>query len=443
MSKAVLVMTYGTPEEYTFEGIAKFFTNIRRGVRPNDEEINLLLKNYLRIDGSPLQDITLKEVELLRESVKDEYEVYFANKFSSPYIPDVISEMEDDDIEECICLILEPHYSFYSIMGYERFIKSDKIKFNIIKSWYKEEKLIEFWADEIKKIITEKIKEDSYKVVFSAHSVPEIALKYNDPYVDQIFDMTKLIAEKIGLEKENYTNTWQSESDIGMPWIKPDVLEYLRGQEEHPKHYIFIPLSFISEHIEVLFDNDVECRELCEEFGVTYHRPPMPNYDSRLIEALVSTIEANKNNPFISHNPEKTTFNEMDKPKGEMPDFVKAMLANKKDGEKPEMPDFVKKMIANKKDDEKPEMPDFVKKMIANKKDDEKPEMPDFVKKMLANKKDGGKPEMPDFVKKMLANKENEENTKSSNSIIKSLASKKDKVVLKILKSISTILNKK
>ena len=295
MNKAILVMTYGTPEEYTFEGIAKFFTNIRKGVRPNDEEINLLLKNYLRIDGSPLQEITLKEVELLRESVEDEYKVYFANKFSSPYIPNIISKMEDDGIEECICLILEPHYSFYSIMGYERFIKSDKIKFNIIKSWYKEEKLIEFWADEIKKIITEKVKEDSYKVVFSAHSVPEIALKYNDPYVEQIFDMTKLIAEKIGLENENYTNTWQSESDIGMPWIKPDVLEYLREQKEHPKHYIFVPLSFISEHIEVLFDNDVECRELCEEFGITYHRPPMPNYDSRLIDALVSTIEANKN----------------------------------------------------------------------------------------------------------------------------------------------------
>ena len=424
MSKAILVMTYGTPEEYTFEGIAKFFTNIRRGVRPNDEEINLLLKNYLRIDGSPLQEITLKEVELLRESIKDEYKVYFANKFSSPYIPDIISKMEDDGIEECICLILEPHYSFYSIMGYERFIKSNKIKFNIIKSWYKEEKLIEFWADEIKKIITEEIKEDSYKVVFSAHSVPEIALKYNDPYVDQIFDMTKLIAQKIGLEKENYTNTWQSESDIGMPWIKPDVLEYLREQKEHPKHYIFVPLSFISEHIEVLFDNDVECRELCEEFGVAYHRPPMPNYDSRLIDALVSTIEANKNNPFISHNPEKTTFNEMDKPKGEMPDFVKAMLANKKDGEKLEMPDFVKAMLANKKDGEKPEMPDFVKKM-------------------LANKKDGEKPEMPDFVKRMLANKENEKNTKTSNSITKLLANKKDKVVLKILKSISTILNKK
>ena len=386
MKKAILVMTYGTPEDYTFEGVAKFFTNIRRGVRPNDEEINHLLKNYLRIEGSPLQEITLKEVNLLKEAVQDEYQVYFANKFSSPYIPDVISKMEEDDIEECICLILEPHYSFYSIMGYERFIKSDKIKFNIIKSWYKEEKLIEFWADEIKKIIDTEVKNDSFKVIFSAHSVPEIALKYNDPYVDQIFDMTKLIAEKIGLDKNNYTNTWQSESDIGMPWIKPDVLEYLRDQKEHPNHYIFVPLSFISEHIEVLFDNDVECRELCEEFGVAYHRPPMPNYDNRLIEALVSAVNDNKDNPFVYHNPEQTTFNEMDKEKAEMPDFVKKMLANKKDGEKSEMPDFVKKMLANKKDGEKPEMPDFVKKMLANKETGRKTKIFNFIKSIFSKK---------------------------------------------------------
>ena len=386
MKKAILVMTYGTPEDYTFEGVAKFFTNIRKGVRPNDDEINLLLKNYLRIDGSPLQEITLKEVELLKEAVQDEYRVYFANKFSSPYIPDVISKMEEDNIEECICLILEPHYSFYSIMGYERFIKSDKIKFNIIKSWYKEEKLIEFWADEIKKIIDTEVKNDSFKVIFSAHSVPEIALKYNDPYVNQIFDMTKIIAEKIGLDKDNYTNTWQSESDIGMPWIKPDVLEYLRDQKEHPRHYIFVPLSFISEHIEVLFDNDVECRELCEGFGVAYHRPPMPNYDSRLIEALVSAINDNKDNPFIYHNPEQTTFNEMDKERAEMPDFVKKMLANKKDGEKPEMPDFVKKMLANKKDGEKPEMPDFVKKMLENNETPSKNKVIYFFKKLFSKK---------------------------------------------------------
>ena len=98
--------------------------------------------------------------------------------------------------------------------------------------------------------------EESFKVIFSAHSVPIFALDYGDPYIDQIFDNSRLIAEQLGLMTDQYTNTWQSESDIGIPWIKPDVLEYLREQKQYPEHYIFVPISFISEHIEVLFDND-------------------------------------------------------------------------------------------------------------------------------------------------------------------------------------------
>ena len=181
MKKSILVMTYGSPESYDFDGICEFFTNIRKGKRPNDDEINLLLGNYLKIKQSPLQEITKKEVELLRDELGEEYSIYFANKFSRPFIPDVIKTMENDGIEQCICLVLEPHYSIYSIMGYERFIKSDKIKFNIIKSWYEEEELINYWVDEIKKIIENDIKTDSYKVIFTAHSVPEIAFKFNDP----------------------------------------------------------------------------------------------------------------------------------------------------------------------------------------------------------------------------------------------------------------------
>ena len=379
MKKAILMMTFGSPEEITFESVADFFTNIRRGIRPQDHEIQTLYDNYVRIGGTPLQKITREEVALVRERLGEEYGIYFANKFSRPFIPDVIKQMEADGVEECICLILEPHYSFYSVMGYEKFLESKQIRFLVIKEWYQQQSLLDFWTDEVGKILRDEVGGESFKVIFSAHSVPIFALDFGDPYIDQIFDNSKLIANQLGLVADQYTNTWQSESDIGIPWIKPDVLEYLREQEQHPEHYIFVPISFISEHIEVLFDNDVECRELCEEFGVAYHRPPMPNYDSRLIEALVSAINDNKDNPFIYHNPEQTTFNEMDKEKAEMPDFVKKMLANKKDGEKPEMPDFVKKMLANKKDGEKPEMPDFVKKMLANKETSRKDKIFNFI----------------------------------------------------------------
>ena len=232
-------------------------------------------------------------MDLVASALGEHASVYFANKFSRPFITDVIKEMENDGIEECLCLILEPHYSYYSVMGYEKFLESEQIRFQIIKDWYREHDLLYYWADEIRNIL-DQIRDDSYKVIFSAHSVPVLALDFGDPYIDQIFDNSKLIAEQLGLTADQYTNTWQSESDIGIPWIKPDVLEYLREQKQHPEHYIFVPISFISEHIEVLFDNDVECYELCQELGVTYHRPPMPNTDSRLIDALVATVRANE-----------------------------------------------------------------------------------------------------------------------------------------------------
>ena len=353
--KAILMMTFGSPEGYTFEDIVEFFTNIRRGVRPTDQEIQHLHDNYQRIGGSPLQRITRAEVGLVEEALKGEYAVYFANKFSRPFIPDVIKQMEDNGIEECICLILEPHYSFYSVMGYEKFITSQTIKFHIIKEWYQAEHLLGFWEEEIRKILQTQVKDESFKVIFSAHSVPVLALDFEDPYIDQIIENSQLIAHRLGLAPSEYTNTWQSESDIGLPWIKPDVLEYLRDQTTHPQHYIFVPISFISEHIEVLFDNDVECQELCQELGVAYHRPPMPNTDSRLIAALLATIRQHETEELRYMHPEETTFDEL-APSEESNQILS-------ETEELQMPEFVKKLI-EKKGRENVKMPYFIKKML-------------------------------------------------------------------------------
>ena len=126
MSKrAVLMMTFGSPEEITYEGVAEFFTNIRRGVRPEPHEIQTLHDNYVRIGGTPLQRITREEVDLVTSALGERESVYFDNNFSRPFFTDVIKEMENDGIEECLCMILEPHYSYYSVMGYEKFLESD------------------------------------------------------------------------------------------------------------------------------------------------------------------------------------------------------------------------------------------------------------------------------------------------------------------------------
>ena len=133
------------------------------------------------------------------------------------------------------------------------------------------------------------------------------------------------------------------------------MLDYMRQQKTHPQHYIFVPISFISEHIEVLFDNDVECKELCDELGVAYHRPPMPNADDRLIDALIQTIRRHEHEPFKECFPEEETFDEL-QPSEESSQILA-------EDEELKMPDFVKKLI-EKKGRENVKMPYFVKKML-------------------------------------------------------------------------------
>jgi len=176
MKKAILMMTFGSPEEISFEGVAEFFTNIRRGVRPQDHEIQTLYDNYVLIGGTPLQRISLEEVEKVRQRLSGEYAVYFANKFSRPFIPDVIKQMEEDGIEECICLILEPHFSYYSVMGYEKFIQSDSIRFNIIKEWYQEEAILLCYSAITLQVPNRKILNDSYSYLAQTWEHSEIFL---------------------------------------------------------------------------------------------------------------------------------------------------------------------------------------------------------------------------------------------------------------------------
>lgn len=324
--RAILIMTYGSPNDYSFEGIADFFTNIRRGKRPKEEEIKKLYENYKKINSSPLQKISKKTVELLKERI--DIPIYFANKFSYPFIFNKIEEMEKDKIEECLCLILEPHYSIYSSMGYERFIKSEKIKFNIIKEWYKNPHLISYWANAIHNII-KNLNPSEYRVIFSAHSVPIMATTFGDPYINQIIDNVTILKEKLKLKDENFARVWQSESDIGMEWVKPDVIEYIKSEKNIKKNYIFVPISFISDHIETLFDNDIRCYEECKKLNINYFRPPSPNYNKKLIDALEEEIRKNINNNYTFKNDEKFT-NEMEIKKGEMPDFIKKILQKNK-----------------------------------------------------------------------------------------------------------------
>ncbi|GGH73188.1 ferrochelatase [Compostibacillus humi] len=296
----LLVMAYGTPTKE--EDIEPYYTHIRHGRKPAPEELQDLKDRYKAIGGvSPLAKITEEQTKALEAKVnelQDEYEfkAYIGLKHISPFIEDAVQQMAEDGIKEAVSIVLAPHYSTFSIKSYNERARKEAEKHGIqitsVESWYKEPGFIQFWAEGIRKIYDAMSEEERSKAVLivSAHSLPEKILQHGDPYADQLQETADLIAEKAGIV--NYEVGWQSEGNTPDPWLGPDVQDLTRDlyKEKGYRSFVYAPVGFVADHLEVLYDNDYECKVVCDELGVPYHRPEMPNTNPQFIQTLAEVV---------------------------------------------------------------------------------------------------------------------------------------------------------
>ncbi|OFG65902.1 ferrochelatase [Listeria monocytogenes] len=303
MTKKVglLVMAYGTP--YKDEDIERYYTDIRHGHKPSEEMIADLRGRYHAIGGlSPLAKITEAQAYGLEKALNDsqdevEFKAYIGLKHIEPFIEDAVEAMHKDGIEEAISIVLAPHYSSFSVEAYNKRAKdaADKLggpSIKAINDWYKQPKFIQMWADRINETAKQIPADELLDTVLivSAHSLPEKIKQHNDPYPDQLQETADCIFEKVVVP--HYALGWQSEGKTGEPWLGPDVQDLTRelyGQEKY-KHFIYTPVGFVAEHLEVLYDNDYECKVVTDEVGAAYHRPPMPNADPEFLEVLRTVV---------------------------------------------------------------------------------------------------------------------------------------------------------
>ncbi|EAD1189893.1 ferrochelatase [Listeria monocytogenes] len=303
MTKKVglLVMAYGTP--YKDEDIERYYTDIRHGHKPSEEMIADLRGRYHAIGGlSPLAKITEAQAYGLEKALNDsqdevEFKAYIGLKHIEPFIEDAVEAMHKDGIEEAISIVLAPHYSSFSVEAYNKRAKdaADKLggpSIKAINDWYKQPKFIQMWADRINETAKQIPADELLDTVLivSAHSLPEKIKQHNDPYPDQLQETAEFIFEKVVVP--HYALGWQSEGKTGEPWLGPDVQDLTRelyGQEKY-KHFIYTPVGFVAEHLEVLYDNDYECKVVTDEVGAAYHRPPMPNADPEFLEVLRTVV---------------------------------------------------------------------------------------------------------------------------------------------------------
>ncbi|EKZ0314602.1 ferrochelatase [Listeria monocytogenes] len=303
MTKKVglLVMAYGTP--YKDEDIERYYTDIRHGHKPSEEMIADLRGRYHAIGGlSPLAKITEAQAYGLEKALNDsqdevEFKAYIGLKHIEPFIEDAVEAMHKDGIEEAISIVLAPHYSSFSVEAYNKRAKdaADKLggpSIKAINDWYKQPKFIQMWADRINETAKQIPADELLDTVLivSAHSLPEKIKQHNDPYPDHLQETADFIFEKVVVP--HYALGWQSEGKTGEPWLGPDVQDLTRelyGQEKY-KHFIYTPVGFVAEHLEVLYDNDYECKVVTDEVGAAYHRPPMPNADPEFLEVLRTVV---------------------------------------------------------------------------------------------------------------------------------------------------------
>jgi len=296
----LLVMAYGTPNRE--EDLLPYYTHIRHGKAPTEEMMTDLSDRYQAIGGiSPLAEITLNQAKMLEEGLNSiqkevEFTMYLGLKHISPFIEEAVIAMKNDQIEEAVSIVLAPHYSTYSTEVYNR--RAEKISKEIggpkiftVNEWYQKEGFIRYWASNIQQIligIQDKELEKTV-VICSAHSLPEKILTFHDPYPEQLQATAALIAKELNFS--NVVVGWQSEGKTGEPWLGPDVQDLTRDlYNQGYRSFIYAPVGFVADHLEVLYDNDYECKVIAEELNANYYRPPMPNTDSLFIETLAHVV---------------------------------------------------------------------------------------------------------------------------------------------------------
>lgn len=297
-------MSYGTPE--SIEGIDAYYTHIRRGNAPSEEQLQELVDRYKAIVGGvfPLRENTNHQVESLQEALNAdsrlpdvEFVCYQGLKHARPFIEDGVEQMAQDGIKKAVGIVLAPHYSTMSVESYIKRAqaKADEVgvEMTYVKSYHLHPQLIEALSrrvnaklDLFKEAGAER---EDVRVLFSAHSLPEKIVELGDPYPEQLLETSRAIADKIGITSWQFA--WQSAGRTSVPWLGPDILDTLRSlSKEQVENVLVAPIGFVSDHLEVLYDLDIEAQDVAKELDMRLMRIDMLNSDPLYMVTLCDAV---------------------------------------------------------------------------------------------------------------------------------------------------------
>jgi ferrochelatase len=292
----LVVMAYGTPRRP--EDVESYYTHIRRGRPPTPEQLADLTRRYDAIGGiSPLGARTEAQRVALANALGDEFDVVLGQKHAAPFIEDAVTQLAASGVERIVGLVLAPHFSRGSVGQYhERAAEvaaaasPSAVPYVGIESWHLEEAYLAFLADAVREARAEL--PAKHKVLFTAHSLPERVLE-GDPYPEQLRESAAAVAARVGLLPwPDWALGWQSAGRTPEPWRGPDILEIIRelagtGRSEG---VLVCAQGFTADHLEVLYDLDIEAAGLARDLGLAFARTRSLNDDPTVMRALAARV---------------------------------------------------------------------------------------------------------------------------------------------------------
>jgi ferrochelatase len=305
-STGVLIMAYGTP--WGPADLEAYYTHIRRGRRPPPELLAELRERYAAIGGrSPLLEITRAQASRLRDALRlaghSDVQVVVGMKHSPPFLEDAAGQLAASGAEHVVGLVLAPHYSRMSVQEYGDRVQAALAarpggpRFTLVPSWATEPGYVRYLAMAVGDALARLGSAAAgAEVVFTAHSLPERILAAGDPYPDELRATAEAVAGAAGLER--WSIAWQSAGRTAEPWIGPDVLEVLpRLAEAGATGVVVCPAGFVADHLEVLYDLDVEAAAEAHALGLPFARTAAPNAHPALAATLAGIVVARLPSP--------------------------------------------------------------------------------------------------------------------------------------------------
>ena len=294
---AVLLMAYGSPN--SLDEVGEYLLQVRGGRLPTPEEVDRLRERYRQVGGqTPLVKITLAQAKALEAKLQSgglDSKVHVGMKHWRPFIEDVVEKIVSDGAPSIIGLALAPHYSKLSIGGYADAVvrglaRTERpVPFTMVESWHDQQSLIIALSRRVHDGLARFNDPSGAIVLFTAHSLPKKFVQDDDPYWRQLQETSRLVAAGSGIKSWDFA--FQSAGQPIDSWVGPSIKEKITELSSKGLHELLVcPVGFVSDHLEILYDLDIEAKSYAWSLGTRLERTASLNDDPEFINAIASRI---------------------------------------------------------------------------------------------------------------------------------------------------------